>query len=234
MDKKRIIVFICAALLIIFIGLLIYYLTQRNNETYKNTDSNIKYSPRNFNYIIPKIKGIHPDLMQMHFKLYEGLTDATNKTLQEIEETQKNSLIYGALKKRLSFFYNGMKLHELFFEAMDSTKNEMPKNIKNELIKYFGSVDNWVKKFKNTGEIVDIGFAALVRDRKNGRLMNIFITEFEVGDFIEVDYLLVMDVWEHAYITQFGLDIKKYIDVFLQNINWEIVSNRFEKTKKTN
>jgi len=59
--------------------------------------------------------------------------------------------------------------------------------------------------------------------------MNIFITEFEVGDFIEVDYLLVMDVWEHAYITQFGLDLQKYIDVFLQNIDWSTVSQRMKE-----
>jgi Fe-Mn family superoxide dismutase len=225
---NKYIIFISACILFIVIGVLIFYLLKLN-ESYDDKIKSQIYTPRNFNYIIPKIKGIHPDLMKMHFKLYEGLTHATNKTLQEIEKTKTNSLIYDALKKRLSFFYNGMKLHELFFEAMDSGKNEMPENVKSELIKSFGSVDNWTEDFKKSGEIVDIGFVALVRDRKNNKLMNIFITEFEVGDFIEVDYLLVMDVWEHAYITQFGLDINKYINVFLKNINWSIVNDRMKK-----
>jgi Fe-Mn family superoxide dismutase len=227
-SNRKYLLFISIFIVVVLIGFVIYCLIQGENfETNNKTEEKI-YSPKDFNYIIPKIKGIHPNLMKMHFKLYEGLTHATNKTLQEIKKSDKNSLIYGALKKRLSFFYNGMKLHELFFEGMDSSKNKMPENIKSEIINSFGSVNNWTKDFKKSGEIVDIGFVALVKDKKNGKLMNIFITEFEVGDFIEVDYLLVMDVWEHAYITQFGLDINKYIDVFLQNINWEIVSERLK------
>lgn len=213
---------------LILISFVIYCLLKYEKFENKNQNEESLYSPKDFNYIIPKIKGIDPALMKMHFKLYEGLTHATNKTLQEIKKTNKNSLVYGSLKKRLSFFYNGMKLHELFFEGMDSSKNKMPENIKSEIINSFGSISNWIQDFKKSGEIVDIGFVALVKDKKNGKLMNIFITEFEIGDFIEVEYLLVMDVWEHAYITQFGLDINKYIDVFLQNINWEIVSERLE------
>ncbi len=228
-NNHKYLLFIFIFILFVIISTLIYCLLQGENfETKKQIEEKI-YSPKDFNYIIPKIKGIHPELMKMHFKLYEGLTHATNKTLQEIKKSDKNSLIYGALKKRLSFFYNGMKLHELFFEGMDSSKNKMPENIKSEIINSFGSVNNWIEDFKKSGDIVDIGFVALVKDKKNGKLMNIFITEFEIGDFIEVDYLLVMDVWEHAYITQFGLDINKYIDVFLQNINWEIVLERLEK-----
>ena len=190
-----------------------------------------KYIPIDFNYIIPLVKGIDPSLFKMHFKLYEGLTEGTNSTLKQLNKLKKNDLSYAGLKERFAFFYNGMKLHELFFEQLRYSKNnKIPKNLISEIKKSFGSFDKWKKDFQKTGEIVDIGFVALVRDKENGNLLNIFITEFQTGGFIGVDYILVMDVWEHAYITQFGLDIKKYIKTFFKNIDWDIINDRLEKS----
>ena len=188
-----------------------------------------KYKPVDFNHIIPLVKGIDSSLFKMHFKLYEGLTDGTNSVVKELNKLKKNDLAYGSLKERFAFFYNGMKLHELFFEQFRYNKNiKIPSNFSKEIKKHFGTFDKWIKDFKKTGEIVDIGFVALVRDRTNGNLMNIFISEFQTGDFIDCDYILVMDIWEHAYITQFGLDIKKYISTFFNNIDWNIISDRLE------
>jgi Fe-Mn family superoxide dismutase len=56
-------------------------------------------------------------------------------------------------------------------------------------------------------------------------LFNTWINEFNIGEIIGVDILLVMDMWEHAYIAQFGLDLTKYANVFLSNVNWSVVSN---------
>ena len=40
-----------------------------------------------------------------------------------------------------------------------------------------------------------------------------------------------MDVFEHAYITQYGLDRAKHIDAFFANINWNVVASRFETAR---
>jgi len=38
-----------------------------------------------------------------------------------------------------------------------------------------------------------------------------------------------MDMWEHAYLCEFGLDLKKYQETFLKNVNWSVVSKLFSK-----
>jgi len=68
------------------------------------------------------------------------------------------------------------------------------------------------------------GFVALSRDRRTGRLMNLWI-----GELVDMDLLLVMDMWEHAFLCQFGLNIAKYQEVYLANVNWSVVSALFRK-----
>jgi Fe-Mn family superoxide dismutase len=60
--------------------------------------------------------------------------------------------------------------------------------------------------------------------------MNLWINEFNIGELICVDLLLVMDMWEHAYLCEFGLDINKYHEIFLKNVNWSVVSKYFNRS----
>jgi Fe-Mn family superoxide dismutase len=60
--------------------------------------------------------------------------------------------------------------------------------------------------------------------------MNIWINEFNIGELIGVDILLVMDMWEHAYIAEFGLNLKKYSETFLANVNWSVISDNWLKS----
>jgi Fe-Mn family superoxide dismutase len=40
-----------------------------------------------------------------------------------------------------------------------------------------------------------------------------------------------MDVWEHAYMPEFGLDRMAYIAMFFNDINWHVVEKRFEASR---
>lgn len=42
-----------------------------------------------------------------------------------------------------------------------------------------------------------------------------------------------MDLWEHAFVGDYGSDKKSYIQAFLSNVNWTVVSQRFEAALKT-
>ena len=86
--------------------------------------------------------------------------------------------------------------------------------------------------FIETGTIPGVGFVALCRDKETNRLFNVWISEFNIGELISTDILLVMDMWEHAYIAEFGLDIKKYANTFLSNVNWSIVSKYWKNNEK--
>ena len=72
-----------------------------------------------------------------------------------------------------------------------------------------------------------IGWALLYYDGEEKRLLNVWINEHDGGHLIKGIPILIMDVFEHAYMPQFGLNKLKYIEAFFNNINWEVVNARY-------
>ena len=203
-------------------------------KTKKNRNVGTKYKAINFNYLLGKVKGIDDNLMKIHFKLYEELVNGTNASLAQLKSMEKNGvknmIEYSSIQKQLPFFFNGMRLHELYFGVMcGENMNKMSPELSEALNNNFGSFEKWKKNFMSTGDVPGVGFACLMRDRQNNKLYNTWINEFNIGELIEVDILLVMDMWEHAYLCEFGLNLKKYQETFLKNVNWSVVSNAFSK-----
>jgi Fe-Mn family superoxide dismutase len=168
----------------------------------------------------------------MHFKLYQGyVTNANNllKKLQELNEKgQSRTPEFAGLKRMLGWEFDGMLLHEYYFENMGKTDPLPPESpFLRRMQQDFGSFDAWKADFIATGSMRGIGWVVTYVDPKQGRLINQWINEHDVGHLSGGTPLLIMDVFEHAYITQYGLDRAKYIDVFFQNINWEKVEERF-------
>lgn len=199
------------------------------------SSKNVKYTPVDYSYLLGKVKGINDNLMKIHFKLYEGLVDATNASLAKIENTYKSGVkdlvAYNGVQKEFSFFFNGMRLHEMYFGVMcGENMDKMDEDLKKAINNSFGSFALWKKNFMETGTIPGVGFVALCRDKKTGNLMNLWINEFNIGELVGVDLLLVMDMWEHAFLCEFGLDLKKYQTTFLNNVNWSVVSQYYIKS----
>ena len=205
--------------------------TRKNKATSNKATSNkaTYYKPIDYSYLLGKIKGIDDNLMKIHFKLYEGLVDATNGALKYIQSHDVSDMVkYSAIQKEFSLFFNGMRLHELYFGVMcGENMDKMDPELLKDINKYFGSFDKWKKNFIKTGMIPGVGFAVLCRDKTNGLLFNTWINEFNIGEIIGADPLLVMDMWEHAYISEFGLDLNKYTNTFLNNVNWSVVSTLY-------
>src|ERR687889_2130965 len=81
------------------------------------------YTPKQFN--LSGLSGISDRTLEMHFKLYEGYVKETNKLTEKITEFIKDGKVdqdempaYSELTRRLGFEYNGMVLHEYYFENM--------------------------------------------------------------------------------------------------------------------
>ena len=74
-----------------------------------------------------------------------------------------------------------------------------------------------------------IGWVILYYDNGANRLFNVWINEHDVGHFSGCTPLLVMDVFEHAYMTDYGIKRGEYINAFFKTIDWDVVSKRFEK-----
>ena len=122
-----------------------------------------------------------------------------------------------------------MRLHELYFGNMIKGGTErLPED--SELCKkicaQWGSFDEWAKDFKATGAIRGIGWAILVYDKGADTLFNVWVNEHDVGHLAGATPLLVMDVFEHAFMLDYGVKRADYIESFWKAINWEVAEKR--------
>ncbi len=207
-----------------------------SREISSNNSSNFEYKAKDFSYLLGKLKGIDSSLLEMHFKLYEGYVKNTNTLLANLQEmresNQERTLGFGALKRRFGWEYDGMYLHELYFENLSPHSKISPRSpIYKKIVQDFGSFESWEKDFVSTGMIRGIGWVILYQDPVEKKLYNCWINEHDLGHLAGGKPLLVMDVWEHAYITEYGLNRGGYIQAFLRNVNWDEVEMRLEGHK---
>ena len=172
-------------------------------------------------------------LLENHFTLYQGYVTNTNKLFNLLTDMlatgSESSPEFAELKRRFGFEFNGMRLHELYFDNLGSQEELGSDSVlANELEAAFGSVEQWVKDFKATGKMRGIGWAVLYKDNVSGRLFNQWINEHETGHMAGCEPLLVMDVFEHAFISDYGLKRADYIEAFFSAINWDVVSERLK------
>lgn len=198
----------------------------------------LEYQAKDFSYLLG-MPGFSDQLLKLHFQLYQGYVKNTNLLLSRLTELdlqdRDQTYDYGALKRRVAWEFDGMRLHELYFENLGGTDSlDKSTQLYQKLIKDFGSFEAWKSNFISTGLIRGIGWVILYRDPQTGRLLNVWINEHDVGHLAGGAPLLVMDVFEHAYITQYGLDRGRYINAFFENIDWAKVVKRYNESARIN
>jgi Fe-Mn family superoxide dismutase len=194
------------------------------------------YQPKQFN--LSGLNGISDQTLEMHFKLYEGYVKETNNLTAKIWDVLKDGKVdheempaYSELTRRLGFEYNGMVLHEYYFGTMkrgarggDGSRNS---TFFEAAESSFGSYEIWRADFISIGKMRGIGWAICYQDPTNDRLSNHWITLHEVGNIAGFNPVLIMDVWEHAFLLDYKpADRPKYIEAFFSNIDWEAVEER--------
>ncbi|MEJ5349475.1 MAG: superoxide dismutase [Desulfosoma sp.] len=188
------------------------------------------YRAMDFGHLLG-MEGFSDALLKMHFTLYQGYVNNTNALLEKTRALAKEGKTdgpeYAELKRRLGFEFNGMKLHEYYFGNLGGS-GVLPEGnpLYEAIVENFGSFENWKADFIATGRMRGIGWVVLYQDPATGRLVNTWINEHETGHFVGCLPLLVMDVFEHAYVTDYGLDRKAYIEAFFKNLNWKVVLQR--------
>jgi len=198
---------------------------------------NVVYKPQTFD--LSGLTGISDGTLAMHFKLYEGYVTNTNLLNEQIAEMSKGEITakempaFSELTRRLGFEYNGMVLHEWYFgNMMKGGSGDPDKNsaFYKAAEASFGSYENWKKNFVTTGKMRGVGWAACYLDPVADRLSNHWITLHEEGNVAGFSPILIMDVWEHAFIRDYApADRPKYIEAFFSNINWAACDERLAK-----
>lgn len=184
------------------------------------------YRAKDYSYLIG-IDGFSETLLKNHFTLYQGYVTNTNKLRELLSGKAKDpaNAEYAELKRRFGFEFNGMRLHEYYFENL-VCPTERTEAVVKKLADACGSYEAWEEDFKATGKLRGIGWVILYRDNANGWLFNQWINEHETGHLAGCQPILVMDVFEHAFMTDYGLKRADYIESFFKNINWEVVEKR--------
>jgi superoxide dismutase, Fe-Mn family len=195
------------------------------------------YRAKKFN--LSGLKGISDKTLEMHFKLYEGYVEQTNVLNEKIAAFLKDGKIdheetpaYSELTRRLGFEYNGMVLHEYYFGNLTRQGGGDPTrapSFRHATEASFGSFDVWKTDFVGVGKMRGVGWAICYQDPVNGRLSNHWITLHEIGNVSGFTPLVVMDVWEHAFLLDYKpAERPKYIEAFLANVDWGAVEARLE------
>jgi len=188
------------------------------------------YAAKDYSSLIG-MKGFSETLLNNHFTLYQGYVTNTNKLLDSLGAMLKEGKVatpeYAELKRRLGFEFNGMRLHEYYFENLGG-KGALDKSGKlgKKLAEEFSSCEDWERDFRGTASMRGIGWAILYQDNITGRLINQWINEHETGHPAGCTPLLVLDVFEHAFMIDYGLKRADYIEAFFTNINWSAVEAR--------
>ncbi len=202
------------------------------------------YKARQFN--LSGLQGISDQTLEMHFKLYEGYVKETNKLnemiskfIQDGNVDQEEMPAYSELTRRLGFEYNGMVLHEYYFENLKKGVGTGDPDPTSQFLKAaeatFGSYEIWKADFVGIGKMRGVGWAICSQNPANDRLSNHWITLHETGNVAGFNPILVMDVWEHAYLLDYQpAERPKYIEAFFSNIDWSAVAGRVKGRSENN
>lgn len=191
----------------------------------------MSYEAKKFENLLG-LEGFSDQLLNNHFALYQGyvtnankLADALNALLKENKAATPE---YAELKRRFGWEYNGMRLHESYFGNMTKTPKLLDESseLGKKIIGSFGSFAAWQNDFRATGAMRGIGWVVLYHDVQADRLFNVWINEHDAGHLSGATPLLVMDVFEHAYMIDYQLKKADYLEAFFRLIDWQVVEKR--------
>jgi Fe-Mn family superoxide dismutase len=192
----------------------------------------MEYQARTFT--IATLDGISAKSIEEHLGLYAGYVknfNAISAMMPEYaKDPEKNSHALSELIRRRSFEFDGMRLHELYFEQLEggsaplSPESALSKQMDTE---YHGA-ENFLLYFRMIAMMRGPGWAMLYWDPMAKQFLAGFSGEQHQGHFVTLPVILALDVWEHAFLLDYGAQGKgKYVDAFFKNLNWGEVEKRF-------
>ncbi len=191
----------------------------------------MQYTARSFETLFG-MEGFSDTLLKNHFTLYQGYVANTNKVAEMLSGLLKEGKTgpeYAELRRRFGWEWNGMRLHEYYFENLGGAGKGGPgSGFARQVAQAWGSFEDWQKEFTAIGTMRGIGWVVLYQDTATGHLFNLWINEHDAGHAAGATPILVMDVFEHAFLTDYGLKRADYVQAFWKNVDWAAVENRLK------
>ncbi len=194
----------------------------------------MEYEPKKFDALLGT-PGFSDNALKTHFALYQGYVANTNKLIELLSNYQKEggkaaTPEFAELKRRFGWEFNGMRLHEYYFSAMKNGGTSLNKDsaLGKKIAEDFGSYENWEKDFRATAGSRGIGWGILYYDKIANRMLNTWVNEHDVGHLAGATPLLNIDVFEHAFMIDYGTKKPDYVNAFMNAVDWEVISKRFK------
>jgi len=188
------------------------------------------YAPQKWN--LSGLKGISDKTLELHFGLYEGYVKNTNLLNEHLAAkigagSTANDPEFSELTRRLGFEYNGMRLHELYFDNLTASSGEPGSTVRDAVSSAYGDFEHWKADFIAVGGMRGVGWAIAYQDPSNGRITNHWVELHQGGNVAGFAPIVVMDVWEHAFLLDYKpAERGKYIEAFFANLNWAEIALR--------
>lgn len=193
-----------------------------------------KYTPMQFPNC-KGLKGISDAVLEVHFKLYEGYVNRTNKLTETLSglatkgEAAGSNPLYAEMTRRLGFEYNGVVLHEYYFGNLKAGGSAAGGKLKKAMEESFGSYETWLADFKAICTMPGVGWAVTFQDPRTGWLSNHWITLHETNNIAGFKPIIVMDAWEHAFVPDYKpTERAKYVDAYFSNLDFEAGEGRLK------
>ncbi|MBI5224767.1 superoxide dismutase [Candidatus Micrarchaeota archaeon] len=193
----------------------------------------MKYEAKNYEALIGT-EGFSENALRTHFALYLGYVNNTNTLIEKLgllsKEGKAATPEFAEMKRRFGWEFNGMRLHEYYFGGMKKGGSAI--NADSKLAKKialdFGSFEEWEKDFRSTAASRGIGWGILYYDQTSDKLLNVWVNEHDVGHLAGCKVILNIDVFEHAFMLDYGTKRADYIASFMKSVDWQVASKRFE------
>ncbi len=194
------------------------------------------YEPKKFT--LHTIQGISAETLSLHIGLYEGYVKHVNVLHDQLvalaHEGEKYAYTIGELRRRFGFEWDGMRLHELYFGALEGGSKPLlgHHTLYTAIAKQYGSFSAWLEIF-NKVSARGPGWALLTYDPEVETFFHVWVAEHEIGNLATLPVLIAVDHWEHAYLKDYAPAEKAtYVQAYLQALNWEKIEERFNACKK--
>ncbi len=188
------------------------------------------YTAKDFSHLLGS-QGLSDTMLTNHFTLYQGYVTNANKLIEKLDTVERGGYEYGELKRRLGWEVNGIKLHELYFENLTRDTTEVGEDTATLLAEAYGSQDEWQASLKRNCLTRGIGWVVLVYEESTKKVFHTWVGEHNVGNLLGAKILLVIDCWEHAYMTDYGIKRGDYVDAVIKRIDWRVVEERVDAVR---
>jgi Fe-Mn family superoxide dismutase len=193
---------------------------------------------KDFNSLLTKkLEGISQSQVSQHIKLYQGYVKKANEIYHKLKDVDLASAnpTYSPLRELLaeqSYALNGAIYHEYYFGNLGGQGGEASGDIRAALDERFGNFGKFSDYLKAAGKSMR-GWVILGYNTRIGRVETFGLDLHNVFSPANVIPILVLDVYEHAYMVDYGIDRAKYLDAFMQNIDWDIANKRLAAAVKS-